>query len=72
MKQGSTLDRVRIVPLLIQTDSMLKTTRYQAVIEKAQFDAAQWQGKASYVRGAVKEAQRQSWLEAGREPVAPR
>lgn len=68
------LDRVgvRIVPLLIQTDSMLKTTRYQAVIEKAQFDAAQWQGKASYVRGAVKEAQRQSWLEAGREPVAPR
>jgi hypothetical protein len=51
---------------------MLKTTRYQAVIEKAQFDAAQWQGKASYVRGAVKEAQRQSWLEAGREPVAPR
>nr|WP_261123043.1 alginate lyase family protein [Serratia quinivorans] len=68
------LDRVgvRIVPLLIQADSMLKTTRYQAVIEKAQFDTAQWQGKASYVRGAVKEAQRQSWLEAGREPVAPR
>lgn len=68
------LDRVgvRIVPLLIQADSMLKTPRYQAVIEKAQFDAAQWQGKASYVRGAVKEAQRQSWLEAGREPVAPR
>ncbi|CAI0822844.1 poly(beta-D-mannuronate) lyase [Serratia grimesii] len=67
------LDRVgvRIVPLLIQTDSMLKTTRYQAVIEKAQFDAAQWQGKESYVRGAVKEAMQQSWLEAGREPVAP-
>jgi hypothetical protein len=68
------LDRVgvRLVPLLIQADSMLKTTRYQAVIEKAQFDTAQWRGKASYVRGAVKEAQRQSWLEAGREPVAPR
>ncbi|CAI0792205.1 poly(beta-D-mannuronate) lyase [Serratia quinivorans] len=68
------LDRVgvRIVPLMIQADSMLKTTRYQAVIKKAQFNTAQWQGKASYVRGAVKEAQRQSWLEAGREPVAPR
>lgn len=67
------LDRVgvRIVPLLIQADSLMKTDRYQPVIEKAHFDVAQWQGKESYVRGAVKEAQRQSWLEAGREPVAP-
>ncbi|MEE4411259.1 MULTISPECIES: alginate lyase family protein [unclassified Serratia (in: enterobacteria)] len=67
------LDRVgvRIVPLLIQADRQMKTDRYLPVIEKAQFDVAQWQGKESYVRGAVKEAQRQSWLEAGREPVAP-
>lgn len=67
------LDRVgvRIVPLLIQADSLMKTDRYQPVIEKAQFDAAQGQGKENYVRGAVKEAQRQSWLETGREPVAP-
>ncbi|WP_421412513.1 alginate lyase family protein [Serratia plymuthica] len=67
------LDRVgvRIVPLLIQADSLMKTDRYQPVIEKVRFDVAQWQGKENYVRGAVKEAQRQSWLEAGREPIAP-
>ncbi|MDT3250229.1 alginate lyase family protein [Serratia sp. root2] len=67
------LDRVgiRIVPLLIQADRLMKTDRYLPEIEKAQFDIAQWQGKESYLRGAVKEAQRQSWLEAGREPIAP-
>lgn len=67
------LDRVgvRLVPLLIRADAALGSERYRKTIAQAKFDPAVWSGASGYVRGAVKEAQRESWLETGRESLAP-
>lgn len=67
------LDRVgvRLVPLLIRADAALGSERYRKTIAQAKFDPAVWSGAAGYVRGAVQDAQRESWLETGRESLAP-